>query len=96
MAINEFGQSISVAPELAEAYYNRAYAYAMQKKYGEAIADLDTAVTMRPSFSQAYFNRGVLHVFIGDNDKAIPDFSKAGELGEFSAYSIIKKIQKKK
>ena len=45
---------------------------------------------------EAYFNRGLLKLLIDDKITAIPDLSKAGELGIYQAYNIIKKNQKKK
>ena len=89
-----FSNCISMAPQFAEAYYNRAYTLAMQGKYAEAISDLDKAITKKPSFALAYFNRGVIRIFMGDRQAAFNDLSKAGELGIYQAYSIIKHNRK--
>jgi hypothetical protein len=37
-------------------------------------------------------NRGLTNVFLGNNRQGIQDLSKAGELGIFSAYSVIKRF----
>jgi tetratricopeptide (TPR) repeat protein len=89
-AIRAFTFVVERAPNLAEAYYNRAYAYARTHRYDLAMADLTEAIRLRPRFSQALFNRGIVLIFKGNNADAIPDLSQAGELGIYQAYSIIK------
>lgn len=89
-----FTECIGRAPQFAEAYYNRAYTRAMQGRYEEAISDLDTAITGRPDFALAYYNRGIVRLFTGDRTAAFSDLSKAGELGIYQAYSIIKQHSK--
>ena len=95
-AILAFTESIRHQANLAGAYYNRAYAYAMLEKYDQAIADLGHAIEIRPTFAEAYFNRGIAHIFKANaTEQAVSDLSKAGELGIYSAYNIIKQQQKK-
>lgn len=89
-AIDKFTQAINQHPNLAEAYYNRAYAYAQLKHYAHAKADLDAAIALRSDFAQAYYNRAVINILSSNNAEAIPDLSRAGELGIYSAYSLIK------
>lgn len=95
-AADAFSEVISRAPQFAEAYYNRAFILAMQGDYEAARKDLDIAIKRKNNFAQAYFNRGIVYAFMNDKQKSIEDLSKAGELGIFSAYSIIKQQQKKK
>ena len=89
-AIDKFSLTIDHHPSLAEAYYNRAYAYAQLKHYAHAKADLDTAISLKSDFAQAYYNRAVINILSSNNEEAIPDLSRAGELGIYSAYSLIK------
>ena len=95
-AIQDFTEAIKNQPNVAEAYYNRAYAYAATRKYSLALEDLDKAIQLRSQFPQAYFNRGIVKIFMNDNDHATADLSKAGELGIYQAYSIIKHNASKK
>jgi len=44
----------------------------------------------------AWFNRGLLYLFAENRTAAVSDLSKAGELGIYQAYSIIKQSRKKK
>ncbi len=66
------------------------------KDYRAAIVDYDRAIQLDPKFADAYFNRGLTHIFLGNNRQGIQDLSKAGELGLFSAYNIIKRFTKQK
>lgn len=43
---------------------------------------------------EAYFNRAVVALLQNNNIKAIADLSKAGELGLYRAYNLIKQAQK--
>ena len=43
---------------------------------------------------EAFFNRAVAALLQNNNVKAISDLSKAGELGLYRAYSLIKQAQK--
>lgn len=89
-ASESFAACIASAPQFAEAYYNLAYTQAMQGNYNAAINNLNSAIQKKPSFALAYFNRGIIRLFNGDRKEAFSDLSKAGELGIYQAYSIIK------
>ena len=65
-------------------YYN-------QGNNDKAIADYTAAIKLDSRFAEAYFNRGLAHVARGERSQGIKDLSKAGELGLYSAYNIIKK-----
>ena len=43
--------------------------------------------------AEAYYNRGMALIFKGKKDQGIKDLSKAGELGIYTAYSVIKKYR---
>ena len=83
-------------PDSALIYFNLAYEQAQQGKIMEAIGNLDIAIGMNKNFAEAYYNRGILKLLNDQSDAAILDLSKAGELGIYTAYSLIKKTQKKR
>ena len=95
-------QGLKVADDFAHAiahdsnnqylYYDRACLLVGQGKYEKAIDDFTLALQIDPFFAEAYFNRGLAHLDAGHTDQAIADLSKAGELGIYDAYSIIKRI----
>lgn len=95
-AIASFTRTIEQAPKFAEAYYNRAYCRSMLGQTAEAQKDLDMAIKLKPTFARAYFNRGINHLSLADKRKASEDLSKAGELGIYQAYSVMKQANKNK
>ncbi|MBQ5663691.1 MAG: tetratricopeptide repeat protein, partial [Bacteroidaceae bacterium] len=63
--------------------------------YMSAIADYNEAIRLDDDFAEAYFNRGLTLIYQGKSREGIADLSKAGELGIYSAYNIIKRFKDK-
>lgn len=91
-AVSLLSESISLNPNIPEAYYNRAFAYAKSNSIDKAIKDLGTAIDKRPAYAEAYYNRAILKLWLNDIDGARSDLSKAGELGIEMAYKIIQEM----
>ena len=83
---------IELAPDFVFAYYNRGNVLSALKDYRAAIVDYDRALELDPNLAEAYYNRGLTHIYLGNNQQGIQDLSKAGELGLYSAYNIIKRF----
>jgi tetratricopeptide (TPR) repeat protein len=79
--------------DLAITYNNRAFAFQMQKDYGRAAADFDTAIKLMPSLEAPYFGRGRLWAERGDHQRAITDFSRAIELNPALARSYVSRAE---
>ena len=62
------------------------------KDYRAALVDYDQCLQVDSKFAEAYFNRGLTNIYLGNNRQGILDLSKAGELGLYSAYNIIKRF----
>lgn len=77
-------------------YYNRGCAYMAERDYIHAIDDFTRAINIDHSLAEAYYNRGLARVQNGLKSEGIADLSKAGELGLYKAYSVIKKISNSK
>ena len=92
---DDLDKVIELAPDFVYAYYNRANILTIMKDYRGAIADYNKVLEIEPNLADAYFNRGLTHIFLGNNRLGIQDLSKAGELGIFSAYNIIKRFTAK-
>lgn len=86
----DINQAIQLEPTNQYLYYNRATLYAQQKDYARSIDDFTTAIKLDPILAEAYYNRGLAYINSGNKAKGIVDLSKAGELGLYNAYSIIK------
>ncbi|MBO7498961.1 MAG: tetratricopeptide repeat protein [Bacteroidaceae bacterium] len=92
LCLADFGKVIDLAPDFAYAWYNRANIHAMMHDYNAAIADYNEVIAMNPSFAEAYYNRGLARLFLGQNEQGTRDLSKAGELGLYGAYNLIKRF----
>jgi uncharacterized membrane protein YhaH (DUF805 family) len=79
-AIADYNKAIEIAPDSADAFYNRGDAYDEMGEYGKAIADYNKAIELDPNHALAYHNRGCAYGEIGAYDKAIADYNKAIEL----------------
>ena len=73
--------------------FQQAFQQAQAGNVNEAIEGFTHVIQENDHFAEAYFNRGILHLLLDDTPHAIPDLSKAGELGIYQAYNIIKKNQ---
>ena len=93
MIMRDYDKVIELAPDFAFVWYNRANLLAHQKDYQAAVVNYTKAIELEDDFSEAYFNRALTYLLLNQRDKAINDLSKAGELGIYKAYSILKKIQ---
>lgn len=74
--------------------FEQAFKDAQDGRINEAISGFDEVIKTNPNMAEAYYDRGLLKLLLDDNISAIPDLSKAGEMGIYQAYSIIKKNQK--
>ena len=85
-------KAIDLAPDFSYTYYNRGNVLSGLKDYRAAIASYDEAIALEPNLAEAYYNRGLTYIFLGDNARGVADLSKAGELGLYSAYNLIKRF----
>lgn len=84
------------APDDALEHFDAGYNLAKDGKINEAIEEFSKTIETNGTIAEAYFNRGLLKLLIDERSSGIQDLSKAGELGIYSAYNIIKKNQKRK
>jgi tetratricopeptide (TPR) repeat protein len=87
----DLNKVIQLAPDFEFAYYNRAVLFCQQNDYHAAMVDFGKAIELKPNFAEAYYNRGLTHIFLGQIKEGLEDLSKAGELGLFKAYNLIKR-----
>ena len=59
------------------------------------IDDFSRAIELDGNIPEAYYNRGIVYLHAEKKSEGIADLSKAGELGLYDAYSIIKKYREK-
>jgi hypothetical protein len=87
-------KAIQLNPSCAYLYYNRGNAYAQCLEYAHAVEDYSQAIILDSNLAEAYYNRGLARLALKEEQEGTNDLSKAGELGLYSAYSIIKRQRK--
>ena len=94
-AISDLTAALRLDNGCAVLYYNRATLYAKSKDYTKAVSDYNMALQLNPQLAEAYYNRGLVYIFSGEQQTGLADLSKAGELGLFTSYSLIRHYMKK-
>ena len=67
------------AASLALAYQQRAYAYANDNRFQDALNDLAESIQIKPD-AHAFEQRAAIEMRISDNDKALADYAEASKL----------------
>ena len=93
LLIRDYDTAIGIDPELFFAYYNKANIMSRLQDYNAAIALYTQAIGINKKFAEAYYNRGLTYIYLGETQKGVADLSKAGELGLYEAYNLIKKLR---
>lgn len=109
LAIEDFTTAISRDSSSEISYFERGFAYVLQEKFSEAIADFEIATNLYPDWksstvvNEAYHNRGVKWIKQKKYKKAIADFDQAirinpdflpAYLNRGSAYRNLKQYSK--
>ncbi len=84
---------IDLVPDFAYAYYNRGNVHAKLSDFKSAVVDYTSAIEIDDKLAEAYYNRGLAKIYLGNTDDGINDLSKAGELGIYTAYNVIKRFK---
>jgi tetratricopeptide (TPR) repeat protein len=93
--LSDLCEALKLAPHNPYLYYNRGSLYAQRKNYQRALDDYARAVELDANIPETYYNRGLVYINMGRLGEGIADLSKAGELGLYDAYSVIKKYREK-
>jgi tetratricopeptide (TPR) repeat protein len=64
---------------LALAYQQRAYSYANDQRFQDALNDLNEAIKIKPGDAHAYEQRAAIEMRINDYDKALADYAEASK-----------------
>lgn len=79
-AIDDFNESIQLAPDNAIVYNNRGNALMDLGHPAEAIKDFDRAIALEPAYGAAFNNRGNAYASLQNYDAAFQSFRKATAL----------------
>jgi len=64
---------------LALAYEQRAFSYANDQRFQEALNDLAEAIKIKPGDARAYEQRAAIEMRVNDYDKALADYEEAAK-----------------
>ena len=64
------------------------------KEFDEAIKYYSAAIEQYDRFAEAYYNRALIYISQGKKEEARRDLSKAGELGLYGAYNVMRRYVK--
>lgn len=95
LVLNDYDKALAVYPEFSFAWFNRGNVLLDMKDYRNALASYSKTISLDKDFAEAYFNRGLTYIYLGENDKGLSDLSKAGELGIYVAYNVMKRFGEK-
>lgn len=93
-ALADIDEALRQSPQNAYLMYNRGCLHVMNHDNAKAIDDFTEALHLDPRMAEAYYNRALCYIDNKQSSEALSDLSKAGELGLYDAYSIIKKLRK--
>ena len=95
-AIEDFKKALELDADNSIILYNLGSLYASVNDYAQAIPYYNRAIQKNASFAEAYYNRGLTRIFDNDKEGGLSDLSKAGELGLYNAYAVMKHFQENK
>lgn len=94
MVLQDYTTATTLLPTSPYLHYNKGCVQVELGEYSLGIESFTKAIELDNRFPAAYFSRGVAYLLSGQKDKAMSDLSQAGELGMYSAYSLIKRYSK--
>ena len=91
-AESSFNETLRYSPNNAYVHYDKGVAHSLRKEYAQAIDSYTQAIKCDAKLAEAYYNRGLARIYCNQKQAGMADLSKAGELGLFKAYSIMKRF----
>lgn len=90
MVQQDYNRALDLQPDSPYLLYNAACLMVQLSDYAGALQLFDKALKLDARFPDAYYSRGVTHILAGHVEQGLTDLSQAGELGLYTAYSLIK------
>lgn len=92
-ALSALDSALVLAPQWAYLHYNRGYILAQLARLPEAIESYNRALQIDNLLAEAFYNRAVALLLQGKNTEAQADLSRAGQLGLYKAYNLLKQAK---
>lgn len=87
----DYRRLIEANPQNPDYYFDLGNAYAELHQYPQAYDAYTSALAIDDKFPEALYNRGVVLLLQEKKPEGLADLSKAGELGLYGAYNLIKR-----
>ena len=94
MVLRDIEKAAEMMPNAGFVWYNKGNILVMKGDYTGAITCYDRALELERGLGEAFFNRGLTYMLLNNREKATTDMSRAGELGIYRAYRILKELRK--
>lgn len=94
MVVQDYSKASDLMPDVPFLHYNIGCVQVQLADYMAAQKSFSRAIELDPHFPSAYYGRGVARILGGQTEQGLSDLSQAGELGLYTAYSLIKKYSK--
>ncbi len=88
-AIVDYKKSLSLKPDNPEAQLALASAYYGNKRYYDALAELDKVIVARPMNAKAHYNKGIVLKKMGDTKAGMSEIQKSCDLGAVVACATL-------
>ena len=88
-----FDKAIQYDKNNYEAYYLRGCVKINEKKYKDALADLERAIELKPDYADAYFNIGRVYFLLKDEEKACEYYKLAEKYGRPNLEDYLRRCQ---
>ncbi len=90
LAVADFTRAIELAPDFAQAYYDRGLLYWRELGNPErSVHDLTRFIELRPARAEAWFNRALAFQMLGDTASAIADYERYLAVGHDAEWRAI-------
>ncbi len=93
LILHDYSQVIKLSPDFFYAWLNKGNCYFLRQDYENAIKCFTETIKINNGLGEAYMNRAICYLYLNDKENALADFSKAGELGLYQAYNLIKRFK---
>jgi len=93
MVLRDMEKAAEMMPGAGFVWYNKGNMLVMKGDYNGAVGCYDRALELEKNLGEAYFNRGLTYMLLNNREKAASDMSKAGEMGVWRAYRILKELR---
>lgn len=95
LALDDCDKILALCPDFAGCCFNKGNIYLQMHLWNEAVAAYSKAIELCDDYAEAYYNRGVARILSGEHSAAVLDLSRAGELGLYKAYNLIKRYRER-